>query len=71
MGYLVREQDGSLFWFENKPVKSRVNGIWKIDLDNTNEPNHFVCLSNIFPQCKFDFIKWEDEEPYKIIKMML
>lgn len=29
--------------------------------------NSLSCrLNKLFPQCKFDFIKWEDKEPWEV-----
>lgn len=25
-----------------------------------------INIDSVFPQCKFDFIKWEDEEPWEV-----
>lgn len=54
-GWIARDKDGTLWWFENKP-KEKFIDVWYTT---------FIELS-AFPQCKFDFIKWEDEEPWEV-----
>lgn len=59
-GWIARDNNGDLFWYENEaPVKGDFNWITGIYDKNTR-------ISSLFPQCKFEFIKWEDEEPRKV-----
>lgn len=59
-GWMARDKNNMLWWYENKPIAN--NGYaWcnsKGGLCNM--------LNTFFPQCKFDFIKWEDEEPWEV-----
>ena len=56
--YIARNMDGSLLVYEDKPVKAR---------------EHWDCEFQVycFPFDKlFNFIKWEDEEPYSIEELL-
>lgn len=57
-GWIARDKNGSLYWYENKP-KEKDEQIWMLN-------GLSVRLTKLFPQCKFDFIKWEDEEPWEV-----
>lgn len=62
-GWIARDKDDSLYWYENKPgEKSNQNWMFYNGLCNGLS----LRLNKIFPQCKFDFIKWEDEEPWEV-----
>lgn len=61
-GYIARDKRGTIYWYIGKPTKLIEDAQWR-DTDNYST---FEQLSGIFPDCKFDFIKWEDEEPWKI-----
>lgn len=50
--WIVRDRDGNLYVFENKPIKRR--DFWGFN-------SHDFCYSHLF-----QFMKWEDEEPYLI-----
>lgn len=52
--WLVRNKDGSLFAYRKKPTKSKE--AWTFECTMCNFP-----FDNLF-----QFIKWEDEEPYLI-----
>lgn len=60
-GYIVRYKDNRLFWSNTKPVKDRYN-MW--NFKNCKE-FHSISLG-MYPNCKFDFIKWEDKEPWEV-----
>ena len=56
--YIARNMDGSLLVYEDKPVKAR---------------EHWDCEFQVyyFPfDLLFQFIKWEDEEPYSIEELL-
>ena len=59
--WIVRDEDGELYVYENEPSKS-IN-YWSDDGDG-----------DVFDVCIFEhlfqFIKWEDEEPYKISELI-
>ena len=61
-GWLARDRDGKLLWFNIKPTeKTSLKWIVKsLDL------YFYAIITKVFPQCKFDFIKWEDEEPWEV-----
>lgn len=63
--YLVRNKDGSLHLFKNKPHKTAY-GYWRID--DENGIFNGVCVNNIVESesCYLDKISWEDEEPCKV-----
>ena len=50
--WLARDEDGSLYMYENKPVKHAVE--WRGS-----------CLTDM-PQGMFPEVKWEDPEPTKV-----
>lgn len=55
-GWIARDSEESLYYFHSKPRKGEC--VWS-----------GYCVMNIldvFPQCKFEFIKWEDEEPWEV-----
>lgn len=59
-GYIARDKNNRLWWYGNKPKEN--NGYaWC-----TPEGGLCVMLNRLFPQCKFDFLKWEDEEPWEV-----
>lgn len=58
-GWIARDSDGKLWWYKKKPTKGTV-GSW---LDRSGSASE---ISSPFPQCKFDFIRWEDEEPWEV-----
>lgn len=59
-GWIARDVNDTLRWYENKP-KQKFNNNWCIP-----DSSAFIEISICCPQCKFDFIKWEDEEPWKV-----
>lgn len=62
-GWIARDKDDSLYWYENKPGRK---GDQKWALCDGLHNDLSLRLNKIFPQCKFDFIKWEDEEPWEV-----
>lgn len=58
-GWIVRDKDDCLHWHERKPYKGDCKWI-------QTRQSRRVNIGGIFPQCKFDFIKWEDEEPWEV-----
>lgn len=54
--------DSSLFCFEDKPFKSRTTGVWGPDVLNYR---YFGKHNS-----NFEFILWEDEEPYNIQELI-
>lgn len=56
--YITRERDGALFIYKDKPVKTTY--YW-----NCSDVNDFKYFNDLFP-----FIKWEDEEPTLIEKLL-
>lgn len=62
-GWIARDKDDSLYWYENKPGgKSDLR--WTFC--NGSYGDLSLRLNKFFPQCKFEFIKWEDEEPWEV-----
>lgn len=58
-GWIARDSDGKLWWYKCKPTKGTV-GTWLNRSCSTSD------IGGMFPQCKFDFIKWEDDEPWEM-----
>lgn len=59
--YIARDEDGELFIFERKPIKS--DYYWDCDVFNN-------CLNlNVFNKL-FKSIKWEDDEPWNISDLL-
>lgn len=58
-GWIARDKDDCLHWHERKPYKGDCTWI-------RTRQSRCVNIRDIFPQCKFDFIKWEDEEPWEV-----
>ena len=56
--YIARNEDESLYVYKNEPIRCRK--YWT--------PNNFCsyCISRDMYGSMFDFIKWEDEEPWSI-----
>ena len=58
-GWIARDKNDNLYWYDHKP--DRYYNTWM-------QTSQLRCkyLGDIFSQCKFDFIKWEDEEPWEV-----
>lgn len=59
-GWIARDKNGKLYWFENKPT-NKINAEWITSITGT-----IINIDSVFPQCKFEFIKWGDEEPWEV-----
>lgn len=59
-GYICRDNSGDLWWFKFRPNKTS-SRCW----DNGGQMNYMTKLP-----CKFLFIKWEDEEPWKVEELL-
>ncbi len=57
-GWIARDKNGGLYLYLNKPNKTGI--------DWMEQDSKYISIHTIFPQCKFDFIKWEDEEPWEV-----
>ena len=60
--YLAREEGGRLFAYDIKPVKR--DGVWHSGLSN------MLVADRRFKGCDFDFIKWEDDEPWAVEELL-
>ena len=58
-GWIARDKNDYLHWYERKPYKDNYTWI-------RTRQSRCVNIGDIFSQCKFDFIKWEDEEPWEV-----
>ncbi len=58
-GYIARDESRVLHFFTNKPQKG-LTGWWATNSIYTTIP----------PNLLFSFIKWEDEKPYSVEKML-
>lgn len=62
-GWIARDKNGNLYWCSEKPFKDMVGEFWLVNDGDS------LGVNDIFPQCKFNFIKWEDredQEPWEI-----
>ena len=59
--YIARDEDGELFVFERKPIKS--DCYW--DYEVLNNCLNLSCFTKLFKS-----IKWEDEEPWNIKELL-
>lgn len=57
-GWIARDKNGNLYWYLNKPNKTGI--------DWMEQNLEYISISTVFPQCKFNFITWEDEEPWEV-----
>lgn len=57
--WIVRDDNGQLKIYTQKPKKDIVNWLWNIEFTKLNAFNHL-----------FQFIKWEDTEPYNIEELL-
>ena len=60
-GYITRDKDGEIFFTNKEPIKGSDN--WFFTGFDFKEK--YIDLS-VFKNVNFDFIKWEDEEPWVI-----
>ena len=58
--YIARDKNGSLYLYRQKPCRAKENWI------NTNGIFTNLCVFGHL----FQFIKWEDEEPYNIEELL-
>lgn len=58
-GFIARNKDGRLFWFQHKPIHKSASEWLTIS-------GNCAILNTAFPYCKFEFIKWEDEEAWEV-----
>ena len=58
-GFIVRNKDGRLFWFQHKPTHKSASEWFTVS-------GNRAILNTAFPDCKFEFIKWEDEESWRL-----
>lgn len=56
-GWIARDANGCLWWYEFKPRK--YSSVW---MSVGTDPQ----IRAIFSRCRFEFIKWEDEEPWEV-----
>lgn len=62
--YIARDMNGLLFAYKEEPDKGEDSGCWAS-----------YCIENLYisddiiPNC-LSFIKWEDEEPYKVTEIL-
>lgn len=61
-GYLARNKDNYLYWYNIKPPYKEEN-TWYF-MEHSKRLN----ITNIFPSCKFNFVKWEDNIPWGILE---
>ena len=59
-GYIARDKNKKLFYYHRKPIKYD-KGWSVVDLFR-----RWYEVKVVSPHLKFDFIKWEDEEPWSV-----
>lgn len=61
-GWIARDKNDTLWWYQDSPPTKQTND------GNTWHNIGGLCtmIHKLFPQCKFDFIKWEDDEPWEV-----
>lgn len=62
-GYITRDSNGLLYHSDKQPVKGKE--IWK----NPPIDNKIICFFKI-TCADFDFIKWEDKEPWSVEELL-
>lgn len=67
-GWVARDYDGSLFIFEIKPHKDHADFQWDVHRDDYDNDDYNMRTLNDYPFnfLTLDFIKWEDEEPWRV-----
>ena len=63
-GWIARDLDNELSYFEEKPVKLCKEGYW-VDDDNIISDSMTYLLPKVLEK-QFSIIKWEDEKPWSI-----
>lgn len=58
-GWIARDDDDTLSYYTGKPFKTEGKYYWV-------QKGAILAVGIFFPQCKFEFIKWEDEEPWEV-----
>lgn len=58
VGWLARDEDGSLYWYELKPTKDSLEDSWDIFGEHTE--------LGLLAVAMFPFITWEDESPWSV-----
>lgn len=58
--YIARDINNDLYIYYNKPRRNSMNELW------INEDSSYFYVSRDMYGNMFDFIKWEDEEPWSI-----
>ena len=59
-GYIARDGNNDLYFYDHKPIKSGYQWVIPDDKGVALEVNYYTEKMN------FDFIKWEDESPWKV-----
>lgn len=57
--WIVRDDNGQLKIYTQKPKKGTANWLWNIEFTKLNAFNHL-----------FQFITWQDDEPYNIEELL-
>lgn len=60
MKYIARDFNNDLYIYYNKPKRNSINKSW-----GTDDSNYHYVSRKMYGDM-FDFIKWEDEEPWSI-----
>lgn len=60
-GWIARDKNGNLYWYEKKPTKDFDDYQWC----SSGEAGVFK-ITKAFLQCKFNFIQWKDKEPWEV-----
>lgn len=61
-GYIVRDRGAnSVSWYEHPPIKKKELGIYVEGMYSSIRK-----LQNVFPNCSFDFVRWDDDMIFNI-----
>lgn len=63
--WIARDENGELYIFKTKPRKSGMSDLWESEYGNHKEYTIFEIYNHLF-----QFVTWEDEEPYLISDLL-
>ena len=68
--YIIRDKDGQLSLFTDKPLKVTELGIWRYAFIICDAKTNRHILFNVFNPIIFSMIKWTDNAPWSIEKLL-
>ena len=64
-GYIAKDRNGAIGYYRKKPSKASYDYVWSSGFGWCNFTD-----KALFVDIKFDFIKWEDEEPWSVEELL-